>query len=156
MRGIDFWFISARLVFLGMTLVFLGGCNAQKSTVPAIDVQLYQKWELQSGDKIAGYAVTGGLGDISIALNGGSVYAPFSGEAKIDKRGCVFFSTPNIPAYLFRLCGLTSPKLGRLQQGEVIAKGTTLQFAALRKQPSGTWAVVEPAKDIVERTLKAP
>lgn len=156
MRGIDFWFISAGLVFLSTTLVSLGGCNTQKSNEPAIDVQLYQKWELQPGDTIAGYPVTGGLGDISIALKGQSVYAPFNGEAKIDKRGCVFFSTPNVPAYLFRLCGLSSPKLGRLQQGEAIAKGTTLQFAALRKQPNGTWAVVEPAKDIVERTLKTP
>ncbi|WP_223257403.1 hypothetical protein [Phormidesmis priestleyi] len=136
-------------------LFLIGGCNSQPSGQPPIDIQLFQKWELQPGDTIAGYKVLGGLGDISIALKGSPVYAPFDGEAQIDKRGCVFFSTAEIPAYKFRFCGLNAPQLGKLRQGDTIGSGDTMQFAALRKQPDGKWAIVEPAKSILERTLKA-
>jgi hypothetical protein len=59
-----------------------------------------------------------------------------------------------VPAYLFRLCGLNKPHLGAVSQGDVIGSGKLLLFAALRKQPNGTWAIVEPAKGILERTLK--
>ena len=74
---------------------------------------------------------------------------------QIGKQGCVFFSTAEIPAYKFRFCGLNAPQLGNLRQGDPIGKGDTMQFAALRKQPDGKWAIVEPAKNILERTLKA-
>ncbi|KAM3095025.1 hypothetical protein ACKFKF_25955 [Phormidesmis sp. 146-12] len=155
MRDIGFWCVRAALLLLSPVLTLLGGCGAPQSNEPPIDVTLYQKWELQPGDTIATYKVTGGLGDISIDLNHNRVYAPFDGKAQIDKRGCVIFSTPNVPAYLFRLCGISSPKLGLLRQGEAIGSGDILQFAALRKQPDGKWAIVEPAKDILERTLEA-
>ncbi|MGV0023694.1 hypothetical protein [Phormidesmis priestleyi] len=138
-----------------LVLTLLGGCDAKNADEPPIDLPLYQKWELQPGDTIADYKVTGGLGDISIDLNNNRVYAPFDGKAQIDRRGCVIFSTPNVPAYLFRLCGIDSPKLGLLRQGDAIGSVNILQFAALRKQPDGKWAIVEPAKDILERTLKA-
>lgn len=156
MQGIGFCFVNVGLILLSATLIVLAGCTSQNSKEAPIDVRLYQKWELQPGDTIAGYTVTGGLGDISIHLANNRVYAPFDGKAQIDKRGCAIFSTPDIPAYLFRLCGLDSPKLGLLRQGDLIGSGDTLQFAALRKQPDGTWAVVEPAKNILERMLKAP
>ncbi|NJR52937.1 MAG: hypothetical protein HC780_28630 [Leptolyngbyaceae cyanobacterium CSU_1_3] len=137
-------------------VALLGGCKSAKVDEAPIDIKLYQKWELQPGDTIAGYPVRGSLGDISIDLHNNRVYAPFDGKAQVDKRGCVIFSTPDVPAYLFRLCGLNSPKLGLLSQGDEIATGESLQFAALRKQPDGTWAIVEPAKNILERTLKSP
>jgi len=149
MQGISSGFASA-----GLILLLISGCQSQTSEPTLIDIQLFQKWELQPGDTIAGYKVMGGLGDISIALKGSSAYAPFDGEAQIDQRGCVFFSTAEIPAYKFRLCGLNSPRLGTLRQGDAIGSGDTLQFAALRKQPDGKWAIVEPAKSILERTLK--
>ncbi len=152
MRDIGFW--CARSTVLLSTILTLQGCSAQKSDEPPIDVILYQKWELQPGDTIAHYKVTGGLGDISIDLNNSRVYAPFDGKAQVDKRGCVIFSTPDVPAYLFRLCGISSPKLGLLRQGEAIGSGDILQFAALRKQADGKWAIVEPTKNILERTLE--
>ena len=154
MLAISFGCVRARLIHSGISLFLIGGCTSQPSDQQPIDIKLFQKWELQPGDTIAGYKVLGGLGDISIALKGSPAYAPFDGEAQIDKQGCVFFSTAEIPAYKFRLCGLNAPQLGKLRQGDPIGRGDTMQFAALRKQPDGTWAIVEPAKNILERTLK--
>jgi hypothetical protein len=154
MWDIGFWCVRTALLVVS-TALFLGGCESKSANEPPIDLPLYQKWELQPGDTIANHKVTGGLGDISIELNNNRVYAPFDGKAQIDQRGCVIFSTPDVPAYLFRLCGINSPKLGLLRQGEAIGSGNILQFAALRKQPDGKWAIVEPAKNILERTLKA-
>jgi hypothetical protein len=156
MRDIGFWCIRTALLLLSAVLTLLGGCGSKRSNESPIDVSLYQQWELQPGDTIANYKVTGGLGDISIDLNNHRVYAPFDGKAQIDKRGCVIFSTPDVPAYLFRLCGISSPRLGLLRQGDAIGSGNILQFAALRKQPDGKWAIVEPTKNILERTLKTP
>lgn len=137
-------------------LLLTGGCRGSPNAEPIQEIHLYQTWELQPGDSIAGYQVMGGLGDISIALNGHPVYAPFKGRARRDPRNCVLFSSPDVPAYLFRLCGLNAPRWGVLNQGDVIGKGSTLQFAALRKQANGTWAIVEPSKRMLERTLKQP
>ena len=69
---------------------------------------------------------------------------------------CAIFSSPELPAYVIRLCGLQRPNFGELEPGDVMGKGRTLQFAALRKQPSGEWAIVEPASDILERILAKP
>jgi hypothetical protein len=154
MKGIGSGRVKARLVLV--PLVLSAGCQPQPMTTSAIEVPLYQKWELQPGDTIAGYTVTGGLGDISIVLNGNPVFAPYDGETYADKRGCLYFSTPHVPAYLFRLCGLRSPTVGALHQGQAIGKADILQFAALRKQPDRTWAIVEPDKLLLQRTLKAP
>ena len=132
------------------------GCTRTATTDSTLDVKLYQTWELQPGDTIGDRQVLGGLGDISIALKGNNVYAPFDGRTQLDKHHCLIFSSPDVPAYLFRLCGLDNPQAGDVNQGDAIGKGDLLQFAALRKQPNGTWAIVEPAKTILERTLKKP
>ncbi len=95
----------------------------------------------------------GGLGDISIALEGQSVYAASDGNAYIDQRGCVYFAGADTPAYLFRLCGLEAPKLGALKAGDAIATGKILQFATLLKQSDDSWALVEPDKSLLQRTL---
>lgn len=142
---------------LGVAIVcleLLSGCTPPDTSEPPLDIRLYQAWQLQPGDTIAGYTVVGGLGDISIALNQNAIYAPFDGRVQRDPKTCVFFSTPDVPAYLFRLCGLKNPRLGSIRQGDAIGNGSTLQFATLRKQPNGTWAIVEPSKDILERMLK--
>lgn len=144
--------VSVISYLLAPALLGLGACSKAPAP-PPLEVRLYQKWELQPGDEIAGRAVLGGLGDISIDLEGNAVYAPFAGRTQLDTRQCVIFSSPDVPAYLFRLCGLNQPRLGELKQGEAIGSGNLLYFAALRKQPNGTWAVVEPAKAILERTL---
>lgn len=137
-----------------LSSLLLTSCQLNTQSPAPISVQLYQRWELQPGDTIAGYTVMGGLGDTSIALNGNPVYAPFNGETQQDKRQCVFFSSPDVPAYLFRFCGLEHPRLGNVSQGEPLGKAAIVQFATLRKQPNGTWAIVEPSKRILERTLK--
>ncbi|WP_242041799.1 hypothetical protein [Alkalinema sp. FACHB-956] len=134
----------------------LSGCSTSQQSPPLAEIKLYQNWELQAGDRVGGYEVTGGLGDISIALKGQSIYAPFNGDTQLDKRRCVYFDSPEVPSYKLRFCGVQSPKVGKVQQGEAIGRGETLQFAALRRQPNGTWAIVEPSKIMLEKTLKAP
>lgn len=147
-------FRCVRSSLMVLALAILSGCTSSptQSTIP--DLPLYQNWELQPGSQVAGYTVTGGLGDISIALNGNSVYAPSEGDAYLDKRGCVYFAGADTPAYLFRFCGLKSPNLGHLQAGQAIGRADILEFAALLKQSDGKWALVEPDKNLLERTLK--
>ena len=147
-------FQRAKAAVILLSMAVLSSCAAVSSEPTIQELPLYQNWELQPGSEIGGYKVTGGLGDISIALNGESVYAPSTGDAYLDKRGCVYFAGADTPAYLFRFCGLKSPKLGQLQAGQAIAKADTLQFAALLKQSNGKWALVEPDKNLLERTLK--
>ncbi|MEX0272240.1 hypothetical protein AB3R30_24270 [Leptolyngbyaceae cyanobacterium UHCC 1019] len=136
-----------------LMLVMVGACDRPDPSNPTINLKLYQNWQLQPGDKIAGYEVIAGLGDISIELNGKSVYAPFDGQTQQDQRHCLIFSSPSVPAYLFRLCGISNPRLGRCNQGDSLGSGTVLHFATLRKQPDGTWAIVEPSKPMIERIL---
>jgi hypothetical protein len=123
---------------------------------PIRTVQIQQTWQLQPGDKIAAYQVVAGLGDVSIALNGHSVYAPFAGRVQPNLPNCVIFSSPDLPAYLLRLCGLDRPKLGQVQQREAIGSGSYLHFATLRKEQEGTWSMVEPARHILEQMLTKP
>jgi hypothetical protein len=143
-----------RRLALGLLFALLtAGCSRQAPPAPRV-LQIQQTWELQPGDRVAGHRVAGGLGDISIELKGDSVYAPAPGLVQPNVAGCVVFSSADIPAYLFRLCGLSRPKLGEVQQGEAIGAGNYLEFAALRRQPDGKWAMVEPSTRILERTLK--
>jgi hypothetical protein len=134
-------------------LLIVSGCAPTPYSNSAVDLKLYQSWELQPGDQVSGRSILGGLGDISIALNGASVYAPFDGTTQLDKRRCLLFSSPDVPAYQFRLCGLDNSRLGSVNQGDALGSGRQVAFAALRKQPNGTWAIVEPARAILERTL---
>lgn len=140
----------------GLIALMAGGCQSQSATRSKIDVPLYQSWQLKPEDAIAGYKVAGGLGDISIVLDGKPVFAPYDGDTFLDQRGCLYFSTPTIPAYLFRYCGLRSPTIGSLKQGQPLGTATILQFAALLKQPDKTWAIVEPDRTLLQRTLKTP
>ncbi len=117
--------------------------------------ELHQKWELQAGDRIGGYEVISGLGELSLELQGKAVYAPVRGKTSIDARSCVYFESPEIPNYQFRLCGLYNPHIGALRQGEEIGTANQLRFAALRQHPSGKWAIVEPSKQILEKILKS-
>lgn len=144
LKPIYFWLVC---------MLSLVSCTATPNASSNIQLKLHQQWQLQRGDVVAGRSILGGLGDISIALNRQPVYAPFNGRTQRDPRNCLIFSSPDVPAYLFRLCGLDQPKLGSVNQGDRLGTGTTLQFAALRKQPNGTWAIVEPSRQILERIL---
>lgn len=155
MKAINIRAIGSGFAKVGVILLLMSGCSASSQEQKTIlEPKLYQSWQLKPGDEIAGAKVIGGLGDISIALNDQSVYAPSDGQASIDKRGCVYFAGADTPGYLFRLCGLETPKLGTLKAGEAIATGKILQFAALLRQPDDSWALVEPDKNLLQRTLK--
>jgi hypothetical protein len=156
MRGIGLVFVRLAAAIAILVLLRLGCTRQQATETPLQKIQLAQNWELQPGREIAGYQVAGGLGDISIVLNGKTAIAPFSGSIQPYQGGCVLFSSDEVPAYLFRLCGLKQPQVGDVQQGDSLGSGDYLQFAALRKQPNGTWAFVEPSRSILERTLKQP
>jgi len=144
-----------RYLPLLVSSLLLGGCSAHSAPVPR-NVTLQQQWTLNPGDDIAGHPVAGSLGDISLQLNGTRVKAPFDGEVELSEaNGCALYSTPEIPAYLFRLCGLGRVTYGEIQAGKSIGKGDYLSFATLRRQPDGTWVIVEPAKDVLERALSS-
>ena len=135
-------------------LLGLGACGLTQAQVPQRAIPVQQSWALQPGSEVGGFTVMGGLGDVSIELGGGKVRAPFDGQLQpTENASCVAFTTPEIPAYLFRLCGVTKPQLGDVAAGQVMARSQILQFAAMRRQPDGTWAIVEPATDILEKTL---
>jgi hypothetical protein len=135
-------------------LLGLGACGLTSAPVPPRHIPVQQNWTLQPGSEVGGFPVRGGLGDVSIELGGGKVRAPFDGQLQpTGSDTCVAFTTPEIPAYLFRLCGVTKPRLGEVAAGQVMARSQILQFAAMRRQPDGTWAIVEPATDILEKTL---
>ncbi|MGF1514008.1 MAG: hypothetical protein ACFB5Z_09985 [Elainellaceae cyanobacterium] len=137
---------------LGMALWLMGAaCQQPAAIAPQLAIQ--QQWQLPPGTVIADRQIVGGLGDISIDLGGSSVYAPFSGSLQMDGQGCAIFSSPDLPAYLARLCGLRRLRSGDLQAGDRIGSGQMLHFAALRKQPDGSWAMVEPSSDLLTRFL---
>ncbi|MEM6520407.1 MAG: hypothetical protein AAF722_13875 [Cyanobacteria bacterium P01_C01_bin.70] len=145
--------ISLRTISL-LSLLSLGACGLPQSEVSPRQIPVQQEWQLQPGSEIGGFQVIGSLGDISIDLNGGNIKAPFDGELQpTDSENCVAYTSPEVPAYLFRLCGVTRPRLGAVQAGQVMARSDVLQFAAMRRQPDGTWAIVEPATEILEKTL---
>lgn len=135
--------------------LWLSGCGSGvEPEVRAITLQ--QQWTLNPGDEVAGSSVAGSLGDISLHLRGASVKAPFDGElARSTAEPCALYSTPEIPAYLFRLCGLQKFSYGEVKAGMTMGKGRYLSFATLRKQPDGTWIIVEPAKGVLEKLLGA-
>lgn len=120
---------------------------------PPRQVKIQQTWELEPGERIADYRIIGGLGDVSLALGGGSVHAPFAGEVYPFQERCVLFSSPEVPAYMFRFCGLRRVAFGEIRQGGTIGRARSLHFATLRKQPDGSWAIVEPAREILEKIL---
>ncbi len=135
-------------------LLCVTGCTPEPVAEAPIDVKLYQNWELQPGDTVAGYSVMGGLGDLSIALKGNKVYAPYEGRLQPNKPGCVMFSSTDVPNYLLRLCGMKNPNFGLRQAGEAMGTADALQFALLNKRPDGLWALVEPSKQILQQMLQ--
>lgn len=133
----------------------LTGCREQAIAQPR-EIVVQQSWELAPGDEIEGFLVAASLGDISIQMRGARVRAPFSGEVERAASGpdCIFFSSPEVPAYLFRYCGLKRPRLGAVSAGQAIGRAEFLHFATLRRQPEGTWVIVEPSTNVLERSLE--
>ena len=142
-------------LMLLLSVVLLGGCGAKAKPKPRV-ITLQQQWALNPGDEVDGNLVSGSLGDISLLLKQGKVSAPFDGELDPSEiKQCALYSTPEIPAYLFRLCGLQKFNYGEVKAGAPMGKGDYLSFATLRRQPDGTWIIVEPAKGVLEKVLDA-
>lgn len=138
----------------GLLLGFiLSSCQSQ-TIPPQRVINIQQEWELETGDLVANRLVVGSLGDISIALKRQPLRAPFLGKVEPSTiEQCVIYSTPEVPAYLFRFCGLKRPRFGNVKPGQTIGIGNHLQFATLRRQPDGTWIIVEPSTGILERAI---
>lgn len=124
------------------------------SSAKPMSLQIYQKWELQRGNRINNQTIVSALGELAIDLDRKPIYASMSGETKLDQSGCVLFAGTELPAYLFRFCGISSPKLGVLRKGQPIGTAHLLVFATFLKQNNGTWAFVEPSKTMLEQILK--
>ncbi len=137
-------------LFLG---ILLSSCQSQ-TIPPKRVINIQQQWELEPGDLIADHLVVGSLGDISIQLKRQPLRAPFPGKVEPSTFAqCVIYSTPEVPAYLFRFCGLQHPRFGLVKAGQTIGGGSHVQFATLRRQPDGTWIIVEPSTGILERAI---
>lgn len=136
-------------------LLGLAVSSCQTATIPPKRViNIHQEWELEPGDLIGEHLVVGSLGDISIQLKRQPLRAPFLGELEPSTiEQCVIYSTPEVPAYLFRFCGLRRPRFGHVDAGQIIGSGSYIQFATLRRQPDGTWIIVEPSTGILERAI---
>lgn len=149
--------VKAGLV-IGAAILALGIRQwwVQSSAPPPRALKLQQNWELEMGSRVGDYLIVGGLGDISLDLRGDAIYAPFDGKVEpYAHKSCVLFSSAEIPAYLFRFCGLERLSLGAIKAGRAIGSARYLQFATLRKQPNGSWAIVEPSREVLEKVLSA-
>ncbi|MEA5463906.1 hypothetical protein [Leptothoe sp. PORK10 BA2] len=143
----------AKCISLGLVLSLIGGCG--RSTPAPRILNLHQNWSLPMGTEISGYPVSSSLGDISLELGGDAVRMPFNGTVEPTAMDCVLVSSDDIPAYLFRLCGLSRTQFGPRQQGQTIGRAHHLIFAMLRREPDGTWAMVEPSAQFIKQLLKS-
>ena len=132
-------------------LILFSACGSPAP--PPRTLNLHQQWSLSIGTDIGGYPISSGLGDISLDLSGDRVHMPFNGNVEPTDTNCIILSSDEVPAYLFRLCGLSAPQLGQQQQGQVLGRANHLVFAMLRREPDGTWAMVEPAPQFIEQLL---
>ncbi|MEM9978963.1 MAG: hypothetical protein AAF808_15155 [Cyanobacteria bacterium P01_D01_bin.2] len=133
----------------GSLLMLLTACQS----APPRRIAVQQGWELQVGHQVGDYSISSGLGDITLELGGDAIHMPFEGKLQPMANGCVALTSSEVPAYLFRLCGIHRPAEGVRPQGHTIGRAEQLVFAALRKQPDGTWTLVEPATDLIEQFL---
>ncbi|MEL6223116.1 MAG: hypothetical protein AAFR31_10805 [Cyanobacteria bacterium J06627_8] len=148
--------IRRALIGMSTLVVCLAGCSQPSEMIAPRTLEIQQQWDLQPGSLVGGRRISGGLGDISVDLGGGNIHAPFDGKVQPHEHQCLIYSTPEVPAYVFRFCDLDKVALGDVREGDVIGKGNIMQFAALRKQPSGQWAMVEPSTSMLERILARP
>ncbi|MEM6449220.1 MAG: hypothetical protein AAF703_02795 [Cyanobacteria bacterium P01_D01_bin.105] len=145
--------LSLQALFLFLSALLLQSCGAKATPAPK-SITLQQQWTLSPGDTVAGSIVAGSLGDVSLHLKNANIQAPFDGNlSPSESENCALYSTPEIPAYLFRLCGLKRFNFGSVKAGKVIGNGHYMSFATLRRQPDGTWIIVEPARGILEKIV---
>ncbi len=138
-------------LFGGALLTLLAACQAGPPPLRTVTIQ--QTWDLQVGNQVGDYRINSGLGDITLELGGDPVRMPFDGKVQPMDEYCIALTSPEVPAYLFRLCGITRPSLGQRSQGHPIGRAQQLVFATFRKEPDGTWTLIEPATDLIEQFL---
>lgn len=142
---------------------------SENSSSPIREIELRNTWGMPTGNTIAKHRVISGLGDLSLAFNG-KVLAPVDGwiEGKFvlvshgslmpNPPDCVIFYSPQMPAYLAKLCGFKQRNLGRVAQG--MSMGQTngylhITVFAYRKNEDGTpvWVYVSPSPQLVENLV---
>ena len=134
----------------GALLTLLAACQSEPASRT---ITIQQTWDLQVGNQVGNYRISSGLGDITLELGGDPVRMPFDGKLQPMDDHCLALTSPEVPAYLFRLCGINRPNLGQRSQGHTIGRAERLVFAAFRKEPDGTWALIEPATELIEQFL---
>ena len=139
------------MVLVPAVFTLLAGCRS--GPPPARTITIQQTWDLQIGNQVGDYRISSGLGDITLELGGDPVQMPFDGKVQPMDEHCIALTSPEVPAYLFRLCGISRPSLGQRSQGHTIGRAQRLVFAAFRKEPDGTWALIEPATDLMTQFL---
>jgi hypothetical protein len=133
------------------------------------EIELRKTWGIQAGTAIAKHPIVSGLGDISLAFNGKAL-APVDGwvEGKFvlvsdgnllqGTPDCVIFSSPQIPAYLSKLCGFKQRNLGLVEQGMPIGQTNGYLHITLfsyRKNEDGksVWVYVSPSPQLIENLI---
>lgn len=133
-------------------------------------IEIQKVWGIEAGKVIAGQRVIGGLGDISLEFKG-IVKAPLTGYVEGEfvlvteedliegTRDCIIFSSPQMPAYLLKICGLTRRNLGSIDRGSPIGEtGGKLHISLLsfRKVAHQTnkWIYVSPSETLIEQLVR--
>ncbi|NEP56246.1 MAG: hypothetical protein F6K31_04380 [Symploca sp. SIO2G7] len=132
-------------------IILLAACQSEPPASRTLTIQ--QTWQLQVDKQVGNYRISSGLGDITLELGGDPVQMPFSGKVQPMAHHCIALTSPEVPAYLFRFCGIRRPSLGQRRQGHTIGRAEQLVFAAFRKEPDGTWALIEPSTELIEQFL---
>ncbi len=135
----------------GALVTLLTAC--QSGPPPPRTITIQQTWKLQVGNQVGDYRISSGLGDITLELSGNPVRMPFDGKVQPMDDHCLALTSPEVPGYLFRLCDINRPNLGQHSQDHTIGRAERLVFAAFRKEPDGTWALIEPATDLIKQFL---
>ncbi|MGD1903576.1 MAG: hypothetical protein ACFB9N_15185 [Geitlerinemataceae cyanobacterium] len=136
------------------------------------EVKVQQYWGVQIGDDVGSASVSGSLGDISLAYSG-RVLAPLDGRVEEDfvtivgerllpnEPGCVLFSSPQLPAYLVKACGLVQRYLGEVRAGEPIGRtNSMLHVSLLSRRRDGAaneaeWVYVSPSPEFLSLAIES-
>ncbi|MGK7902442.1 MAG: hypothetical protein AB4352_13690 [Hormoscilla sp.] len=144
--------------------------NGDRSQPKLKQIEIKKVWKIQAGEYIAGHRVIGGLGDISLEYEG-SVLAPVPGVVDSEfvlvtdsdliagTKDCVIFSSPQLPAYLLKICGLTERYIGPVDENSPIGKtdgSLHLSLLSFRKDAKQTsnWIYVSPSSKLIEQLVR--
>ncbi|NJL20843.1 MAG: hypothetical protein HC895_08565 [Leptolyngbyaceae cyanobacterium SM1_3_5] len=127
---------------VGLVGVFLAGCS--QPIEPGRSLPIEQRWQLQPGDTIGGHRIAGGLGDISIELNGDPVYAPADGRVQPVESNplCVVFEARKFRPICFACVEFAIRSLGKCGRERRSAKRTrsSLPPCAVSPMANGQWS----------------